>query len=116
MVFKVSILLNKYVKPILDVVARWNSTFEMLLTALQLKIPLQRIIQKLFDEDRIETDISAGEWVEIEAISNFLIPLNKATEETCGDKYASIFLVIPWCNELLDHIENIKVMLIYLYV
>ena len=68
----------KYVKQILDVVTRWNSTFEMLSTALQLKIPLQRIIQKLFDEDRIETDISAGEWVDIEAISNFLIPFNEA--------------------------------------
>ena len=99
----------KYVKPILDVVTRWNSTFEMLSTALQLKMPLQRIIQKLFDENRIETDISAGDWVDIEAISNFLIPLNEATEETCGDKFSCISLVISWYNEILDHIQSTKV-------
>jgi hypothetical protein len=77
----------------------------MLSTALQLKVPLQRIIQKLFDENRIE---STGEWVGIEAISNFLIPFNEATEETCGDKFACISLVIPWYNEILDHIQSTK--------
>ena len=48
-----------------------------------------------------------------EAINVFLSPFREATVEVCGDHYATISLVVPWYNEILDHIETTKVVLFH---
>lgn len=47
--------------------------------------------------------------MDFKAINSFLQPFHEATVEVCGDKYATISLVVPWYNEILDHIEKTKV-------
>ena len=55
----------------------------------------------------LEIEFSA--WVDFQAIDSFLAPFREATLEVCGDQYSTISLVLPWYNELLDHIEDTSV-------
>ena len=41
----------KFLKPILDVKTRWNSLFDMLMRALYLRQPLERLIREMVIED-----------------------------------------------------------------
>lgn len=44
----------KYAKPVLDVPTRWNSTADMLSTAIRMKKPLQRMMDVMLEEGDIE--------------------------------------------------------------
>lgn len=69
--------------------------------------------KNLFINTKRFLEIEQSEWTDFEAINSFLTPFREATLEVCGDQYATISLVVPWYNEILDHIEKTKV--IYKY-
>ena len=112
----------KHAKPVLDVVTRWNSTADMLTRSIQLKKALKRMSEILVEEGEMEKglqisyintnfslEIEQSEWVDFEVINSLLKPFREATLEVCGDHCATISLVVPWYNEILDHIENTQV-------
>jgi hypothetical protein len=85
-----------FVKPILDVATRWNSTDDMLETALRLKIPLQRIFASFYESGDIDVEVTSEDWLNFEAIHEFLYLFKEATKETCGDLKQTLSYVVPW--------------------
>lgn len=85
-----------FVKPILDVATRWNSTDDMLETSLRLKTPLQRIFTSFYESDDIDVEISNEDWLNFDDIHGFLSLFKEATKETCGDLMQTLSYVVPW--------------------
>ena len=85
-----------FVKPILDVATRWNSTDDMLETGLRLKAPLQRSFTSFFESGDMDVEVSNEDWLNFDAIHGFLGLFKEATLETCGDLKQSLSYVVPW--------------------
>ena len=98
-----------FLKPVLDVATRWNSTYLFLKWLISMKKPLIRMFA-LIEEEALEEDedISMLEWVHFEWISDALLPLFQATELCCGQKYPTFSTVLPLYNVLLDHLTKCK--------
>lgn len=98
-----------FLKPVLDVATRWNSTYLFLRWLIAMKKPLIRMFA-LIEEETLEEDeeVSTLEWVHYEWISDALLPLFEATELCCGQKYPTFSTILPLYNVLLDHLTKCK--------
>ena len=101
----------KFVKPILDVVTRWNSTVEMLERACHLKRALVILFAEMAENARHDESFTfdANEWKVYENFRQFLSIFKTATKMASVDKYPSLSLVVPLYNTLLDHTESVCV-------
>ncbi|XJO73688.1 hypothetical protein BDV3_004629 [Batrachochytrium dendrobatidis] len=97
---------GRILKPILDVATKWNSTFDMLVTALKMREPLVQILDQLYMEKKIPDVPSARDWDDLTELVYFFQPFKQATMECSSNKYQTLSYVIPWYNVLLDHCEN----------
>ena len=76
----------KNLKLVLDVETRWNSTFEMIKRALELKNPLLHVCSS---HDTLES-MNDTEWSIISMIAEILKPLKIVTEELSQSKFPTI--------------------------
>lgn len=100
---------TKFVKPVLDVPTRWNSTYDMLCRALRLQKPLQIMFTELQRSKKRDDDsycLEASDWDNFLQMAEFLKKFKEACEVSCGDKYPSVSVVVPLYNTLLDHVST----------
>ncbi|XJO73687.1 hypothetical protein BDV3_004629 [Batrachochytrium dendrobatidis] len=88
---------GRILKPILDVATKWNSTFDMLVTALKMREPLVQILDQLYMEKKIPDVPSARDWDDLTELVYFFQPFKQATMECSSNKYQTLSYVIP-CN------------------
>lgn len=65
--------------PIIDVVTRWNSTYDMLVRALRIKDVLVETIYQHKDNSLIALLLSANDWKCISQLIEILAPLKEVT-------------------------------------
>lgn len=94
----------KYIKTILDVSTRWNSTDNMLEVAIKMRLALDLFWKNC---DKVaEYKLSADEWSHLTQIQNFLIDFKKVSTILGGDRYVTLPLVIVAFNLLVTKIEK----------
>ena len=114
---------QNFIKPVLDVKTRWNSTFHMIKTAFRLKDGLSITMESIYNEanSRKKRKIAKSEacnvkefvpctdedWNQLSTIMDMLKPLNDATTLLSGDTYPSLNMVVPAYTTILDHLERI---------
>lgn len=101
----------KFVKPILDVKTRWNSTFDMLERTIRLKSPLIRIFNEIAMEPRKSGEdpfpiFTHSDWETYRLISDLLRPFKEVTVEISGDSYPTFSTSLPLYNYLMDHLTS----------
>jgi hypothetical protein len=92
----------KFVKPILDVPTRWNSTYDMLVRAIRMRTHLQILAV----EYRDDFPLTPLQWSDIERLTQFLKPFKDITQYVNGDQYCTISAVVPFYNTLFDHLDK----------
>lgn len=97
----------KFVKPILDVKTRWNSTFDMLERTIRLKSPLIRIFNEIAMEPRKSGEdpfpiFTHSDWETYRLISDLLRPFKEVTVEISGDSYPTFSTSLPLYNYLRE--------------
>lgn len=113
---------RNYVKPILDVPTRWNSTVNMIERAMRLKLGLVVTMEAMYFESvsryysktNYRTKRSNEErhflvtdehWKHFQVVCDLLEPLRDATEVLSGQHYPTLSMVVPIYNILLTHLE-----------
>jgi hypothetical protein len=95
----------KCVKQILDVPTQWNSTYDMLFCALNLKNPLNIMLNEMNQNKKV-MNLEESNWNIFKDIVEFLRPFKETCEasccDTCCDKYPSLGVVVPLYNSLID--------------
>lgn len=104
--------------PELDVPTRWNSTWEMMNTILQIKLPLLELIRRIRDrhdgytsftitsDDRLAQDVSHITWHAVEDFCAFLKPFKDATVLMSGSQYPTLGLAVPVFFIIQQHVAN----------
>ena len=100
---KCSSLSIPFLKPKLDVKTRWNSTYDMINRALQLKQPLSLLMDELCQENNDFFSLDNSDWEIFSEISLLLKPFKQVTERVSGQQYATFNTVLPLFNFLMDH-------------
>jgi hypothetical protein len=113
---------KNFVKPILDVKTRWNSTADMVHRALRLKVGLNCTMESMFDEtarkrrkgkgvsildseEESFVQITDQHWKNFTDILDLLEPLKEATNIMSGDTYPSLNMVVPAYVAIMNHLE-----------
>ncbi|CAB4473071.1 unnamed protein product [Rhizophagus irregularis] len=91
---------------ILDVRTRWNSTFDMLVRARELKEPLNTLSNS--DINLRSFTLNEKEWECLAEIELMLKGFSKATKQICAETYPTIAYVIPYYNILLSRLEDFR--------
>ncbi|GBC48644.2 zinc finger BED domain-containing protein RICESLEEPER 2-like [Rhizophagus irregularis DAOM 181602=DAOM 197198] len=91
---------------ILDVRTRWNSTFDMLVRARELKEPLNTLSNS--DINLRSFILNEKEWECLAEIELILKGFSKATKQICAETYPTIAYVIPYYNILLSRLEDFR--------
>jgi hypothetical protein len=95
---------------ILDCKTRWNSTALMSEQIIRLKQPVISFLvihgKDLTKPGEDTLTITSESWDRFSEIMNFLKPFNEATIMTCADKYATLSVVVPLYNALMDHMNH----------
>ena len=115
-----------FVKPILDVKTRWNSTADMIIRSLRLRGGLSCTMDSMFHEasarkrrkgksgsfvDKEEesfVQVTEEHWKNFTDILDVLEPLKSATEIMSGDSYPSLNMVVPAYVAIMDHLEGLS--------
>ncbi|CAB4410663.1 unnamed protein product [Rhizophagus irregularis] len=92
--------------PILDVPTRWNSTYDMVKRALDLKVVFDKIILASEFSDLNNIKLSQSDWTSLENIAAFLRCFAKLSTEMCASTYPTISAVYPMYNLLMGHAEK----------
>lgn len=89
-----------------DNATRWNSWFQMLLRALDLKEPIDNYVYKE-RKHLAEDQLSEQEWTDLEKLIEFLEAYQHATL-ACEGRYATVDKILPIMEFLLDVLEKGK--------
>lgn len=118
----------KALKPILDCVTRWNSTYDMIRNGIYLK-PVHFLIQFNFFcvvniphimvtctqalnsitssyYDLHKYAIVHTQWITLEKIGEFLEPFKDLTVKMSSSKNSTVYHIIPLFNIVMDHVED----------
>jgi hypothetical protein len=93
-------------KPILDVKTRWNSSYDMITRALELKQPLSLLTDELSRENSDFISLDTSDWDIFRELSLLLRPFKQVTERISGQHYATFNTVLPLYNFLMDHCDE----------
>jgi len=99
-------LSKPFLKPILDVETRWNSTYDRIARALELKHPLSLLLDELCQENNDFEYLDNSDWEFLTEVSLLLNPFKQVTERISGQHYATFNVVLPFYNFLMDHCEE----------
>lgn len=91
----------KCVKQILDVPTQWNSTYDMFFCTLNLKNPLNIMLNEMNQNKKV-MNLEESNWNIFKDIVEFLRPFKETCEASCCDKYPSLGVVVPLYNSLID--------------
>lgn len=94
-----------FLKPILDVCTRWNSTCDMLSTAYRLKIPLEMLTSS--SSNLRGYAIHESEWIIVNQLLNFLTNFKKISVLFSGEDYPTLPIAVVGMNLLIDKLEKI---------
>jgi hypothetical protein len=100
---KCNFLSKKFSKPMLDVKTRWNSTYDMIVRALELKQPLSLLLDDLSLEDSDFPLLENSDWDFFTELTLLLKPFKEVTEMISGQFYSTFNTVLPSYNFLMDH-------------
>ncbi|CAG8695432.1 1162_t:CDS:2, partial [Rhizophagus irregularis] len=92
--------------PILDVSTCWNSTYDMVKRALDLKVVFDKIILANEFSDLNNIKLSQSDWTSLENIAAFLQCFAKLSTEMCASTYPTISAVYLMYNLLMGHAEK----------
>lgn len=96
----------KYIKPILDVCTRWNTTHDMIGVGLRLKKDLN-LLWASKPSDWQDFSLNEEQWSLLTNIHGYLKHFKDISTVLGGQKYVTLPLVVVAFNMLLDKIENI---------
>jgi hypothetical protein len=95
----------KYLVPIIDVVTRWNSTYDMLVRASKYKDVLSETFYRFQDKNIIQLLLDKSDWDCIDLLIKVLEPLKAATllvsKGSDASMVASVIPIYHACTELL---------------
>lgn len=94
----------KYIKPQIDVRTRWNSTYDMIKSAIELKPALNILYQNVPKIHGYRID--ENEWFLLEQVAAFLKHFKQISTLLCGESYPTLPIVILSFNMLLDKIDE----------
>ena len=94
----------KFIKLILDVKTRWDSTFDMLSTSFKLKSPLNMLLDDCSELSKYK--LNDVEWEILEQILNFLKNFKYVSKMLCKENEVTLPTAVVACNMLIDKIEN----------
>lgn len=94
----------KYRVPILDVPTRWNSTFNMIQRALDLKTPLRSLCTN--DNTLKKYLITEPEWINIEKLKELLQKFDRSTQLMSMERHPTISSYLPTLNWLLESLKS----------
>lgn len=92
-----------YVKPSIDVITRWNSTYEMLKIAFRMKTALKMLCQDC--EELKKFDVLDEEWSSLDKLLPLLGNINYITNLLSHEKTPTLPTAVVAFNVLLDKIE-----------
>ncbi|KAH9374227.1 hypothetical protein HPB48_013712 [Haemaphysalis longicornis] len=78
-----------------DIATRWNSTYVMINSLIELKEPLRRAMEDATDSKTLTPHITGAEWDWLEQLRDTLKPLLDVTELLEGYKYVTRSVLIP---------------------
>lgn len=93
-----------FLKPVLDIKTRWNSSLDMINWAIKMKTPINLLCEN--NEDFYKFTITSNEWNLIHQVFNYLKPFKTISNLLSGEKYPSISMVVITINALLDKLEK----------
>jgi len=91
---------------ILDVKTRWSSTYQMLKRALVLIRVLQYLLVQKPALSKLS--FSSSDWELLALVRDFLRKFSQTTKMIEGSKYPTLSLVVPFFNNLRDHVLSWK--------
>jgi hypothetical protein len=86
---------------ILDVRTRWNSTYDMLERAIELKSAIDAMVQAE-DFPRVDDKLSDDDWMFLKQAATLLEPFKILTKQLSGSQYPTINRVMPAYNQLFQ--------------
>ncbi|CAD6208000.1 GSCOCG00010277001-RA-CDS, partial [Cotesia congregata] len=97
---------TKYIKPILDVKTRWNSTHDMIEVGISLKNSLNLFWLSHENNKSISMlRLNENEWLLLEQICIFLKNFKIVSKAICGEKYVTLPIVVVAFNILISDID-----------
>lgn len=98
---------NTFLAPNIDVCTRWNSTFEMLRKALQMKDALDMLCRNNANLKHLTIDDC--QWSILEEAAKFLQYFKILSDLLSGDRYVTLSTVVIGFNMLIDKLEDTKI-------
>lgn len=89
---------------ILDVRTRWNSTYDMLERALEIRKPLALTVQSFKQLEYLQ--LTNDEWNKVQATINLLKPFKEATKELSEEGVPKLSQTVSIYNALFEHLEK----------
>ncbi|KAJ6648390.1 putative AC transposase, partial [Pseudolycoriella hygida] len=99
-----SIYVLKYLTPILDVMTRWNSTYDMILRAEYLKVPLKMLFSG--EKSLASLRITDRQWLELSEVKKVLQKFYRATQLISMERHSTIDAYLPTLDWLIENYEN----------
>ncbi len=100
----------KYLVPIIDVVTRWNSTYDMLVRAVEIKDSMSDTFYRHKDRDLINLVLSEEDWNCVSQLIEVLEPLKEATllASQNGESLmvTNVIPIFNYCSDMLG--ESLK--------
>ncbi|CAJ0643384.1 13116_t:CDS:10 [Entrophospora sp. SA101] len=95
----------KYKELILDIVTRWNSTYEMIMCAIEYKEITVESVGRA-DRDMIKWVLNEEEWSKLVEISQLLHLFSRATKHISTNHYPTLTSTVLIFNWLIDNLED----------
>jgi len=100
----------KYLVPIIDVVTRWNSTYDMSVRAVEIKDAMSDTFYRHKDRDLINLVLTEADWNCVSQLIEVLAPLKEATLLASLDgeslMVSNVIPIYHFCSEMLG--ESLK--------